>query len=92
MLITDLHILAHLIILNVGAELILVANDLLLQSSRFFHQVFVELILMHFATFFGKKLHLLLNSRKDDDLFVLIEDSITTLVKYFKEILRIVYP
>ena len=41
MLVANLHILAHLLVLDVRTELLLIANDLLLQSARFFHQVFV---------------------------------------------------
>ena len=81
MIIANLHILAHLLVLDVRAELLLIANDLLLQCARFFHQVFVELILLHFAALLGKELHFLLDRREDYDLFIFVEDAITALIE-----------
>ena len=81
MIISDLDILTHLLVLDVRAELLLVPNDLLLQSARFFHQVFVKLILLHFAALLGKELHFFLDCGEDYDLFIFVEDAITTLIK-----------
>ena len=61
-LIANLHILPHLRILDVSAELVLVDDDLLLDCSHLFHQVLVELILLHFAAFFSEELHFLLDA------------------------------
>jgi len=54
MLITNLDILPHLSGLNVAAELVLVRNDLNFDLAHLFHQVLVELILVHFAALFRK--------------------------------------
>jgi len=50
-LVTDLNVFLHLLLLNVRAEFILVANDVSLESSDFFHEVLVQHVLVDFAAF-----------------------------------------
>lgn len=43
---------------------------------------------MHFATFFRKQLHFLLDNLKDEHLFIFIENTVTALIKDIDEFLR----
>ena len=87
-LLADLHVLAHLVLLDVDAQLVLEPDYLGLEQAHFLHQVFVQLVLVHLAALFGKQLHFLLDKRENEDLLVLIEDAITALVEHIDELLR----
>ena len=90
MLLTDLDVFAHLSLLDILSHLILEHDDLGLQEPHLLHQVLVELILVHFAALLGKQLHFLLDERKYEDLLVLVQYAVTTLVEDVNEVLRIV--
>ena len=87
-LLADLHVLAHLVLLDVDAQLVLEPDYLGLEQAHFLHQVFVQLVLVHLAALFGRQLHFLLDERENEDLLVLIEDAITALVEHIDELLR----
>jgi hypothetical protein len=88
MLLTNLNVLAHLRPLNVDAQFVLELNDFLLEKAHLLHQVLIQLILVHFAALFGKQLHFLLDEGEDEDLLVLVENAIATLVENIDKLLR----
>ena len=85
---TNGDVLFHLRCLNVGAQLVLEANDFSFKQSHLLHQIFIQLILVNFAAFVRKQLHFLFDDREDDDLLVLVKNSVTTQIKHFDELLR----
>jgi hypothetical protein len=85
-LLTDGDVLAHLIVLDVGAQVVLEGNDFRLEQSHLFHQVLVKLVLVNFAALNCEQLHFLLDDREDHDLFVLVEDTVTALVEHIDEL------
>ena len=91
-LVADLHIFAHLRLLNVRSELVLIRDDLSLQEPHLFHKVLVQLILVNLAALLGEQLHFLLDKRKNADLLVLVQDTVTTLVKDLEELVGCVQP
>lgn len=62
---SDFYVLAHLILLYICAKYILELDDFTFQKSYLLHQVFIKLVLVHFAAFQSKQLHLLLYKRKN---------------------------
>lgn len=85
--ITNINILAQLILLNVRSQLVLVLVDVGLEEAHLAHQVFVEGVLLHIAQLFGQDLHLLFDEREDEDLLVFIELPVTSLVENIKELI-----
>ena len=87
-LLTDLNILTHLSMLNVGPQLVLSRDNFGLKESHFLHQVLVQLVLVDLAALIGEQLHFLLHNLEDHDLLILVEHAITTLIEHLNELSR----
>ena len=87
MLFTDSHILSHLSALDVGAEFVLILDNLILEKADFLHQVLVKLILMYFTTLFSEQFHFFLDHREDQHLFIFVKNTVATHIKHIKELL-----
>jgi len=85
-------VLAHLSVLDVGAQVVLEGNDFSLEQSHLFHQVLIQLILVNFAALCREQLHFLFDDREDHDLLVLVEDTVTTHVEHINELLGATQP
>ena len=72
MLLTNLHIFAHLRCLNVLSELVLESDDLGLQQANFFHKILEELVLVDFAALFSEQLHFFFGHGKNQHLLVFV--------------------
>ena len=88
MLVSNRDILLHLSGLNVSSQLILVLDNISLHHTDLLHQVFIELVLVHFTALFSKQLHLLFDDGEHEDLLILIQDSITALIEDLNELNR----
>lgn len=87
-LITYLYILAHLCLLDIGPELVLIQDNVLLEQAHLPHQVLIELVLMDLAALRREQLHLLLDDAEYQYLLIFIEHAILTLVKDIHEVTR----
>ena len=85
-IVSNVYVFFHLCSLNVCPKLILVADNLGLKKSNFFHQVFVELVFVDLDAFFSEQLHLLFSALEYHNLFVFIQNAITTGIEYIKEL------
>ena len=92
MLLANLDVFSHLGTLDVPTHFVLEGYDLGFEKPHFFHQVFVELILVNFAAFFREQLHFLLDEREDKDLLILIQHTITALIKDINKVLSFTQP
>jgi hypothetical protein len=86
-LLTYLNVLAHLVSLNVAAEFLLEVDDFDFQEAYLLHQVLVELVLVNLAALLGKQLHFLLDEGEDQNLLVLVQHAVATLVEHIDELL-----
>ena len=65
----------------------LVRVDVSLEQSHFSHQILVQLVLLDMAELLGQDVHLFFDGGKNEDLLILIQLSISTLVKHIEELL-----
>lgn len=86
-LVADCHILAHLGRLNVLAQLVLVLDNICFKQSHLPHEIFVHLVLVNFTALSPKQLHLFLDRRENQNLFVFVQHAIASLIEHINELL-----
>ena len=88
MLLANLNILPHLLTLDVLSKLLLEGDDLGLKEPNLLHQVLVHLVFVHFDALLREQLHFLLDEREHEDLLILVQNTIATLIEDIDELLR----
>jgi len=86
-LMANFHILPHLVLLDVLSKVLLELHDRSLELPDFFHQILVKLVLVHLDAFSRKQLHFLLDERENENLLVLVQHTISALIKDVDELL-----
>ena len=84
-LVTDLDVFLKLGLLDVRAKLVLVLVNVDLEEANLPHEVFIKLVLLNVAQFLGQDVNFLLDQGEHEDLLVLIQLSIATLVENVQE-------
>ena len=87
LLLSDVDVFLELLLLDVGPQLVLVGVDVSLKQSHFSHQILVQLVLLDMAELLSQDVHLFLDGGKNEDLLILIQLAISTLVKHIEELL-----
>ena len=84
--VADLDVLRQLSLLDVLPQVVLVLHDVLLQLSHLPHQVLEHMVLQDVAQLLRQELHLGLDQREDQDLFVFVKETVLVHVKNFNEV------
>ena len=80
---SDFDILLQLSLLDISPKFVLIIDDVLLKLSNLLHQVLEELILVNLVELLRQKTHFLLDQRKNQDLFILIQKAIFIVIENF---------
>jgi hypothetical protein len=85
-LLADFNVVFELVLLNVGPQFVLICHNFYFEKSDLSHQIFVKLVLEDLAALVRQQLHLFLDDREQEDLFVFVEDAVTALVEHLNEL------
>ena len=78
----NFNIVFELSLLDIRSKFVLVCHNFCFEESDFAHQILIELIFEDFAALVRQQLHLLLDDSEEQDLLILVQQSITTIVEH----------